>query len=412
MKTYEQTLQWMFAQLPYYQNKGNSAYRPGLERVEKLARYLGNPENAIKAIHIAGTNGKGSTAHMIASVLIESGYQVGLFISPHFLDYRERITINGKKISKQYVQKFIEQHYQFLVQWKISFFEMNMGLALSYFKAKKVDYVVIEVGLGGRLDATNIAKPILSIITNIGLDHTEYLGNSLEKIALEKAGIIKPNVPILVGEKQAKTQKVFESVSQSKKAPLFYSKNNLTIEKQFQNWPKYQHKNIQTAMSALKLIEKRERITLNIKQGIQNTNKKTTFLGRWQIVSRQPKVILDVAHNQEGFQEIINQLGLYSYDQLRLVMGFVKGRNHRELFEMLPQKSIWYLSSPRVERAKSIAELRDDISHHPLPKYQFFKTIEQAFEKAHTEAHPNDVVLVCGSTFVVAEILEKLQCEG
>ncbi|MCY4217362.1 MAG: bifunctional folylpolyglutamate synthase/dihydrofolate synthase [Flavobacteriaceae bacterium] len=408
LKSYKETLDWMFNQLPYYQNRGHSAYRPGLQRVEKLVAYLGNPQNTIKAIHIAGTNGKGSTAHMIASVFMESGYKVGLFISPHFLDYRERITLNGKKIPKTYVQKFIEKHYAFLTQWQISFFEMNIGLALDYFKVKQVDYAVLEVGLGGRLDATNIVKPILSIITNIGLDHTEFLGNTIEKIAFEKAGIIKPNIPVLIGQKQNETHRVFKSVSQSKNAPLFYPTNNKGIERIYKNWPKYQYKNIQTAIGALKLIQQNEKIRLNIAKGIQNTIKNTRFLGRWQIVAQYPLVVMDVAHNMEGFREIIKQLDFYSYKTLRLVMGFVKGRSHQELFEILPKNSIWYLSSPKVERAKSKPELMVDIPQNPIPSHQFYKTIKQAFEKAHSEAHPRDMVLVCGSTFVVAEVLGKL----
>ena len=399
----------MFEQLPYYQNKGKIGYRPGLDRVRKLADYLGNPQSKLKLIHIAGTNGKGSTAHLIASVLMESGYKTGLFISPHFLDYRERITIGGKKIPKEFVLQFINSHFKVLSQWGLSFFEMNIGLALEYFRYEKVDYAILEVGLGGRLDATNIVCPILSVITNIGLDHTEYLGDTLEKIAYEKGGIIKNKVPVLIGQRQNGIDKVFENISRSLDAPLYYSQPYPYMGELTPNWPKYQYKNIQTAHGALDLLRQIEKIDLQIVKGINNTAHNTSFMGRWQVISQQPLVVLDVAHNIEGFKEILAELESITYEKLHLVMGFVKGREHKSIFRLLSEKGILYLSTPKVERAKSKSELLNDLPGDLNFHHQYHPSIEEAFDYALSRAVENDMILVCGSTFVVAEIIDHLK---
>ena len=408
MKTYDEVIAWMFQQLPFYQNKGNSAYRPGLQRIEKLLAHLGNPHQKLKIIHVAGTNGKGSTTHLMTSVLMESGFKVGMFISPHFTDYRERITINGIKISKQYIVDFIEENYSLLQSIGSSFFEMNVGLAFSYYSYHKTDYAVIEVGLGGRLDATNIVDPIISVITNIGLDHMEYLGATVQEIAFEKAGIIKPQVPVVIGEKNKLTDSIFEGIASQRIAPLFYAENFDVKDYSIDSIIGYQSKNTKTALGGLELLKSIEKIHLNYQQGIDNVVKNTSFKGRWQIISRHPTIVLDVAHNYDGFLSVLDQLSLENYQKLHLVMGFVTGRNHSVLMDLLPRDAFWYLSSPFVERGKPKNELIDDLPTGFLD-YSYFDSVTLAFTHAQKLADREDLILVCGSTFVVAEVLEFLQ---
>lgn len=408
MKTYDEVIAWMFRQLPFYQNKGNSAYRPGLQRIEKLLAHLGDPHQKLKIIHVAGTNGKGSTTHLITSVLMESGFKVGMFISPHFTDYRERITINGIKISKQYIIDFIKKNYSFLKSIKSSFFEMNVGLALSYYCSHKTDYVIMEVGLGGRLDATNIVNPLISVITNIGLDHMEYLGNTVQQIALEKAGIIKANVPVLIGERNKQTDSIFEEIARQRIAPLFYAENFDVKDFTLDGISGYQSKNTKTALGSLELLKSIEKINLNYRQGIDNVIRNTSFKGRWQIIKRHPTIVLDVAHNYDGFLSVIDQLSLENYQKLHLVMGFVTGRNHSVLLNLLPRDAFWYLSSPSVERGKSKNELIDDLPTGFLD-YIYFDSVTLAFTHAQKLADLEDLILVCGSTFVVAEVLGFLE---
>ena len=323
--SYQEILQWMFSKLPMYQRKGAAAYRPGLDAMLSLDNYLGLPHKSFKCIHVAGTNGKGSTSHMLASVLQQAGYKVGLYTSPHLLDFRERIKVNGTMIPEQKVVDFVSIHKSYFEAQRHSFFEMTVGMAFSYFKQERVDYAIIEVGLGGRLDATNIITPILSVITNIGLDHTQFLGTTRPKIAREKGGIIKNGVPVVVGEKDAETENIFSEIAIEKKSLLLYAE---TLPSRYLTDLKgsYQQLNIQTVIAALDFLSMKNLTSGIIQKGLLNVILNTQLLGRWQILNTSPKIIADVGHNKEGLLFLSKQLQEESFIKLHIIMGFVKGR--------------------------------------------------------------------------------------
>ena len=403
METYQETIAWMFSKLPMFQRKGAAAYRPGLEAMQKLDQYLGNPHQAYPCIHIGGTNGKGSTAHMMASVLQTAGFKTGLYTSPHLLDFRERIKVGGQLISKQEVVEFVTSHKPYFEKAQLSFFEMTVGLAFWYFKKEKVDYAVIEVGLGGRLDATNIITPVLSVITNIGLDHTQFLGTTHTAIAREKAGIIKPKIPVVIGEKDPRTQAVFEEVAQHQGAPLSFAEQ--------QNSPffsdltgSYQKKNIRTVVAALEHLHLGLEDEI-VQKGLLNVKEATQLMGRWQKIRTTPEVILDVAHNKEGLTLVAKQIKTLSYGKLHLVMGFVQGREVQDLLSLFPFSATFYLSSPNLERALPLTQLKEELVNSPL-LIQYFQQVPLAYQAAIEEAAPEDLIFVGGSTFVVAEVLE------
>ena len=316
----------MLDQLPMYQHKGKQAYRPDLSRMEAFCSHLNSPEKKIKTLHIAGTNGKGSTAHMIASVLQEAGYRVGLYTSPHLKDFRERIKINGVFIKKDYIVKFIQSHRNYFNATSLSFFEMTVGMAFSYFFDQKIDYAVIEVGMGGRLDGTNLIHPELSIITNIGFDHTQFLGNTLTEIANEKAGIIKSKTPLVIGETQAQTKEVFIERAKMLNSPIIFADQQKTVGFNSDLKGSYQMKNIQTASIALIELNVDPKI---IKSGLKKVISNTGIQGRWQILGNNPLTIADVAHNQEGLDYVIPQIKSQPYNKLHLVLGFVKDKAAR-----------------------------------------------------------------------------------
>ena len=403
METYQETIAWMFSKLPMFQRKGAAAYRPGLEAMQQLDQYLGNPHQAYPCIHIGGTNGKGSTAHMMASVLQTAGFKTGLYTSPHLLDFRERIKVGGQLISKQEVVEFVTSHKPYFEKAQLSFFEMTVGLAFWYFKKEKVDYAVIEVGLGGRLDATNIITPVLSVITNIGLDHTQFLGTTHTTIAREKAGIIKPKIPVVIGEKDPRTQVVFEEVAQHQGAPLSYAEQ--------QNSPfhsdltgSYQKKNIRTVVAALEQLHLGLEDKI-VQKGLLNVKDATQLMGRWQKIRAIPEVILDVAHNKEGLTLVAKEIKTLSYGKLHLVMGFVQGREVQDLLPLFPPTATFYLSSPSLERALPLTQLKEELVNSPL-HIQYFQQVALAYQVAIEEAAPEDLIFVGGSTFVVAEVLE------
>ena len=407
MKDYSATLAWFYEQLPMYQRQGGAAYRPGLEAMFALMDYLGQPQKYFPSIHIAGTNGKGSTSHMMASVLQEAGYRVGLYTSPHLLDFRERIKLNGQMMPKAAVVAFVQQHQAFFEANKCSFFEMTVAMAFAYFAAQKVDIAVIEVGLGGRLDATNIIHPLLSVITNIGLDHTEFLGTTLAEIAAEKAGIIKTEVPVVVGKKQKETTPVFTAMAIQKKAPLYFAETQGDI---FESDLKgnYQIENIRTVAKAVEVLDL-PKISKNILQnGLRHVVANTGLLGRWQQVSTHPRVVLDVVHNKEGFEWVIQQLKTENYASLHLVMGFVAGRDIRALFELLPVEAQYYLSTPKLPRAYHLKALKIHLDKVPHT-LNYFESLNAAYEKANAKATPDDLILICGSNFTVAELLAFFQ---
>ena len=397
----------MFSKLPMYQRKGPAAYRPGLDAMKKLDKQIGKPHGSFKSIHIAGTNGKGSTAHMMASVIQTAGYKTGLYTSPHLLDFRERIKVNGLKISKDEVVEFISVYKKYFEDEKLSFFEMTVGLAFWYFKKKQVEYGIIEVGLGGRLDATNIIAPVLSVITNIGLDHTQFLGNTHADIAREKAGIIKSKTPVVIGSRDKKTEKIFLEVAKNLGAPIYFNEDSIS---EFRTDLKgtYQSKNIQTAILALNCLPQVNFEKKVIQQGLLNVISNTGIMGRWQSVNSSPQVILDVAHNKEGLTMIREQLNFIEYGRLYLVMGFVQGRNVAELLSLFPNDAYYYLSSPNIARALKINELKKQLKDSSL-KITYTKSILKAYENALLSAKPQDLILVLGSTFTVSEVLKQLK---
>ena len=397
----------MFSKLPMYQRKGAAAYRPGLNAMKMLDKRIGKPHKSFKSIHIAGTNGKGSTAHMIASVIQTAGYKTGLYTSPHLLDFRERIKVNGLKISKDEVVEFISTYKKYFDEENLSFFEMTVGLAFWYFKKKQVEYGIIEVGLGGRLDATNIITPVLSVITNIGLDHTQFLGNTHADIAREKAGIIKSKTPVVIGSRDKKTEKVFLEVAKNFSAPIFFTEDSIS-EFSTELKGKYQSKNIQTAILALNRLPQVNFKKSIIQQGLINVISNTGLMGRWQSVNSSPQVILDVAHNKEGLTMIREQLNFMEYGRLYLVMGFVQGRNVAELLSLFPNDAYYYLSSPNIDRAVKMIELKKQLKDSSL-KITYTESILKAYENALLSAKPQDLILVLGSTFAVSEVLKQLK---
>ena len=410
MNTYEETLKWMFSKLPMYQRQGAAAYRSGLDSIKLLDLYLGHPHKNFKSIHIAGTNGKGSTSHMIASILQTAGYITGLYTSPHLLDFKERIKVNGKEISPEDVAIFINSNKPYFEKEKFTFFEMSVALAFWYFSKVKVDYAIIEVGLGGRLDATNIITPVLSVITNIGLDHTQFLGNTHQKIALEKAGIIKNGVPIIVGEKDIKTESIFKDVSRKSNAPLYFAKKNT---KNFTSDLKgfYQTKNIQTVITALNHLPGFNFENSIIKKGLMRVVDNTGLKGRWQVLQNSPKVILDVGHNKEALRLIARQINEISHNKLYLVMGFINEREVDSLLSLFPKEANFYLSSPNIERAMPLQILKTVLKTLDL-KINYFKSIPIAYQTAISNSDTHDLIFVTGSTFVVADILEYLKIKN
>ncbi|OXA97571.1 tetrahydrofolate synthase [Flavobacterium oncorhynchi] len=403
---YQETTNWMFNQLPMYQLQGASAYKEDLTNIKLLAAHLGNPETQLKCIHVAGTNGKGSTSHMLASVLHEAGYNVGLYTSPHLKDFRERIKINGQEISENFVCEFIEKHKSFFEANDMSFFEMSVGLAFDYFASEKVDIAIIEVGLGGRLDATNIITPLVSVITNIGLDHTQFLGNTLEAIAGEKAGIIKPNVPVVVGEYTTETQPVFLAKAEEKKAPIYFASDLISEVFPSDLIGDYQFHNKKTVQQTIKIINETTDFKVSdesIKLGLLNVVKNTALQGRWQQLGENPKIICDTAHNKHGLTVVMNQIKKETFQNLHIVLGVVNDKDLDSILPLFPQSAHYYFCSPNSSRGLSTEILQSEAKKHQLigEKYD---SVESAFAEAKKNASENDFIYVGGSTFVVAEL--------
>lgn len=404
--TYQDTIDWMFIQLPMYQQQGKVAYKKDLFNIIKLCNYLNNPEKKFKSIHIAGTNGKGSTSHMAASILQESGLTVGLYTSPHLKDFRERIKINGKLIPKQSVVKFIKQHKLFFKTNKLSFFEMTVGMAFNYFAQQNVDIAVVEVGMGGRLDSTNILLPEVAVITNIGLDHTQFLGDTLQLISKEKAGIIKQNTPVVIGETQPETVPIFNKIAKQKDAKIVYADTTNTINFKSDMIGMYQKKNIKTAyQTILTLRERGFNVTdTHIKVGLLNVNKNTGLLGRWQILEESPKVVCDTAHNREGLTLVIRQLQLQVFNKLHIIFGVVNDKDLNLISDLLPKKATYYFCKPNIPRGKDATVLKDELSKFDL-NGNAYSSVKEAYNMALHCATKEDFIFIGGSTFVVAEII-------
>ncbi len=403
---YQDTIQWMFQQLPMYQNKGKTAYKEDLSNTIKLANHLNNPEHKFKSIHVAGTNGKGSTSHMLASVLQEAGYKVGLYTSPHLKDFRERIRINGKMISKQFVIGFIRRNKPFFEANSLSFFEMTVGMAFDYFAKKDIDIAVIEVGMGGRLDSTNIITPELSIITNIGYDHMQFLGDTLEKIAAEKAGIIKQDIPVVIGQTQPETTQVFQDKAEVHHSDLYFADQLIDGALESDLKGSYQVHNIKTVMQSVKLLnEISYKITdAQLKRGLLNVSGNTGLLGRWQILQNSPKVICDTAHNKEGLGYVMDQLQQEDFQKLLIVFGAVSDKELETIIPLMPKTAEYFFCKPNVQRGMDAQKLADIFRKEGL-NGDVFSSVEKAYKSARSEASVNDLIYVGGSTFVVAEII-------
>ncbi|NQX86870.1 MAG: bifunctional folylpolyglutamate synthase/dihydrofolate synthase [Flavobacteriaceae bacterium] len=403
---YIETTHWMFSQLPMYQNKGKAAYKSDLSNTIKLASHLKHPQTRFKSIHVAGTNGKGSTSHMIASVLQEAGYKVGLYTSPHLKDYRERIKINGKCISKQFVIQFVKRNKAFFEANSLSFFEMTVGLAFEYFAKKEVDIAVIEVGLGGRLDSTNIINPEISVITNIGLDHTQFLGDTLKEIAKEKAGVIKPNTPVVIGQTQDETVPVFDRIAEKNRASIYYADQFIrdTLESDLKG--SYQHHNIKTAMQTINLIrDYGYHITNNhLSEGLSKVVPNTGLLGRWQIIQENPRIVCDTAHNAEGLSYTLQQIQQEPYARLHMVIGVVNDKNLENLIKLFPKYATYYFCKPDVFRGLDANVLRGEFEAQNYSG-NAYNSVSEAFIEAKNNAACEDFIYIGGSTFVVAEII-------
>jgi dihydrofolate synthase/folylpolyglutamate synthase len=401
--TYQETLDWMFAQLPMYQREGKAAFKKDLTNILAFTKELSFPERKFKSIHVGGTNGKGSTSHMLASILQEAGYKVGLYTSPHLKNFTERIRVNGNEIPKRKVSSFIKKNKDFLEKQKLSFFEMTVGMAFDYFANEKVDIAIIEVGLGGRLDSTNIITPEVSVITNIGLDHTQFLGETLPEIAFEKAGIIKKNIPVIIGEEQSEVKSVFVSKADEEQAPIYFASDDDQNDKT-DLLGDYQKKNTKTAIASIKKLNGFSVSEENIKKGLLNVVKNTKLKGRWQILQENPKVICDTAHNKEGLSIVLKQLEKESFKKIHFVLGVVSDKKLEEVLPLFPKEGQYYFCKPNIPRGMSEVVLQEKAKEYDLIGEKY-STVKEAFKSALLDANQEDIIYVGGSTFVVAEII-------
>jgi dihydrofolate synthase/folylpolyglutamate synthase len=403
---YQDTVDWMFQQLPMYQNKGEKAFKKDLSNTLKLSKQLGEPHKRFKSIHVGGTNGKGSTSHMLASVLQEAGYKVGLYTSPHLKDFRERIRINGKVVSKQFVISFIKRNKAFFDSNNLSFFEMTVGMAFDYFAKQNVDIAVIEVGLGGRLDSTNIIVPELSVITNIGFDHMQFLGDTLISIAGEKAGIIKQGIPVVIGETHDETKIVFTDKAKETSSEIYFADQLIDYVLESDLEGSYQIHNIKTVQQSVELLRNSGfKISKpKLKKGLLNVVKNTGLKGRWQVLETKPKIICDTAHNREGLIYIIRQLKEEEFNSLHIVFGVVNDKDLSSIIPLLPKKATYYFCKPKVQRGLDAELLKNTFAKSQLIG-RSYNSVKEALICAKSKANKSDLIYVGGSTFVVGEII-------
>ena len=398
---YKNTENWILNRLPFYQNNGSDAYNPGLSKINKFIKELSLSKNELKFIHVGGTNGKGSTCSFISSILKESNYKVGTFTSPHFFDFRERIRINDNKIQKSYITSFIKENKILIEDLGLSFFELSFGLCLSYFIENKVDYAIIEVGLGGRLDATNIINPLVSVITNISFDHNEILGDSLEKIATEKAGIIKENSKLIVGERNKNTDQVFINKAKEMSSKIIFvpdiSQDIVYSEIDYLN------KNIHTSIETCKLLNLENLNNEIIRRGIKNITLNNSLFGRWSLVNNNPRVIFDSAHNEAGFISVSNELSKISYNKLYILLSFVKGKEIKNFIRHLPKNSNFYFTTLKIQRSMGVKEIKSNLGEI----INFDEDPQRAYSKIKTEASKDDLILVTGSNYIAKEIFNE-----
>lgn len=412
---YQETLDYLFSRLPMFQRIGQAAYKADLNSTWALMKVLDMPHQKFKSVHIGGTNGKGSVSHLLASVLQEAGYKVGLYTSPHLRDFRERIRINGQMIPEKDVMSFVDEYRSKFEPLDLSFFEWSVGLAFHHFVREKVDIAVIEVGMGGRLDSTNVVKPLLSVITNIGMDHTQFLGDSLPRIAAEKAGIIKKNTPVVIGQTHRETEGVFRRIAINADAPIVFADQQFPMD--VPGCPLkgvYQMENFQTALITIEqLREQGWNIPDDaIQKGFANVLTNTGLRGRWEIISESPLVICDVAHNKPGIEVVAGQLKAESEGKkMHLVLGFVSDKDVKGMLAMFPGEAEYYLSQPFIPRALPIEELSAAARELKI-SHRTFTTVKEAYEAALAKAAPDDLVFVGGSNFVVADLLSAVSKES
>ena len=434
---YKETLQYLYSRLPMFSKEGQAAMKPGLQNIIKFCQKLGNPEEKFKSVHIGGTNGKGSSSHMLAAVLQKAGYKTGLYTSPHLRDFRERIRIDGEMISENAVIDFVKTNRQFIEEIEPSFFEVTVAMAFEYFALNKVDIAIIEVGLGGRLDSTNIIKPELSLISNIGYDHMNILGNTLAEIATEKAGIIKTKTPVIISQRQAEIQAIFNNKATEMESPITFASDDWEItQSSFQNTNtdllkveikqkstdgnpifefnsleldltgSYQLKNLAGVLSTLKQLKTLGfKITdQNIKSALGSVKTLTGLMGRWQTLGKKPLTICDTGHNEDGIKEVLKNIRQSKFNNLRMVFGMVKDKDISKILKLLPQEAKYYFCQPNIPRAKSADELYAEAMQFGL-KGDYFESVHEALEAAKKNALENDLIFIGGSTFVVAEIV-------
>ncbi len=402
---YQETLNWMFSRLPMYQRQGKIAFKKDLTNTLALAKHLKNPHERFKSVHVAGTNGKGSTSHMLASVLQEAGYNVGLYTSPHLKDFRERIKINGEPIGEQEVVDFVENNQAFLEYQGLSFFEMTVGLAFDYFAEQRVDIAIVEVGLGGRLDSTNIITPLVSVITNIGYDHTQFLGETLAEIASEKGGIIKDKVPVVIGEQQEEIEHVFFDIALERDTTIAFAEEDV-VNYKMDVLGSYQQKNLTTAIRTITELQKEGFVIKedHIIEGLQNVVSNTGLLGRWQILDQKPLIICDTAHNKEGLTYVIDQLKEQNFEKLHIVLGVVDDKILETILPLFPKGATYYFCKPNIPRGLDATVLQKQADKFGL-KGNIYTSVNHALLNAQDAANQEDLIFVGGSTFVVAEVV-------
>ncbi len=400
LNKYEESVDWLFKQFPSYQLKGASAYKPGLEHTISLLHAFGNPHEKLKLIHVAGTNGKGSTCSFLTSLLVEKGEKVGLFTSPHIFDFRERIRINGIEIDQAFVIDFCEKIKQLKFNFSPSFFEITLALALCYFQQEKCSIVVLETGLGGRLDATNVVQPLISVITNIGIDHTQFLGETIEAIAFEKAGIIKNDRPIVIGERQIETTSVFEKRAQKQNARIIFAQEfHLPFEL---NLAGYQYKNLKTALVTLSLLSYSIDLKL-VEKALENLRRNSGLFGRMEIVQKNPTLILDVSHNKEGIKATLKSLKLSENAKLTILFGASQDKAIEEMLSLFPKNAEIHLCTFKNERSQSIERLQE-IKERNLNIKAVHQEVNQAIKQLLPTLNKQDTLLVIGSFFLVSDV--------
>ena len=416
---YQETIQYLYNCLPVFQHQGASAYKPGLDRTILLDNYLGNPHRKYKTIHVAGTNGKGSVSHFLAAILQSAGYKTGLYTSPHLKDFRERIKINGEMIPEQAVIDFVERHRPFFEPVQPSFFELTMEMAFDWFASSEVEVAVIEVGLGGRLDSTNVITPELSVITNISFDHMQFLGDTLSKIASEKAGIIKPTIPVVIGEAEGEVKDVFLTKAAEVGAPLFFAEENYRLRStreglECEKYPQlevqlkgmYQQKNVATVLTSVDRLRERDFVLpeSSVRNGLSHVVELTGLMGRWQVLQTKPMVVCDTGHNEAGIRCIVQQLSEQKYKQLHIVFGMVNDKDVSKVLSLLPLNAIYYFTQAAIPRALEAAKLHDLAQNYGLIG-KIFPSVVSAVEAAKQSANEDDFIYIGGSTFVVAEVI-------